>query len=276
MNFGSLLTRSVVAGLSIAIAAVVAFPAGASAIQRVQDGNFESSVCHVGLANCTSPAWTPASEGGYGSGVVIDPLCGDPVFAGASSNCAIGGLSGYTSPYHWARLGSEAFEVAGGDRKPDLSTSISQDVLIPASLLPSQPATLSFELHIINMPYATGSLIVSVGGVPVFSATDATPGYANYALVTVPLDAFAGPGPKTLKFEGTASTDPGSAPDGSFVDSSTFDVDDVSLDAPALRAAPHSPTAAGTGQRAAALAKCRMKHGKKRRKCKRKASRLPV
>jgi len=224
--------------------------------------------------NCTSPAWTPASEGGVGSGIVIGPLCGDPVFANASSNCAIGGLSGYTSPYRWARLGSEAFEAAGGDRKPDLSTSISQDVLIPASLPPSQPATLSFELHIINLPYATGSFTVTVGGVVVFSATDATPGYAGYGLVTVPLDAFAGPGPKTLKFEGTASTDPGSAPDGSFVDSDTFDVDDVSLDAPDLPVAPNPPAAAGTGERAAALAKCRKKHGKKRRKCKRRANRL--
>jgi hypothetical protein len=38
-----------------------------------------------------------------------------------------------------------------------------------------------------------------------------------------------------------------------------------------------APAAAGpTGQRAAALAKCKHKHGKKRRRCKRRANRLPV
>jgi hypothetical protein len=37
-----------------------------------------------------------------------------------------------------------------------------------------------------------------------------------------------------------------------------------------------TPSAGPTGQRAAALAKCNHKHGKKRKRCKRRANRLPV
>ena len=52
--------------------------------------------------------------------------------------------------------------------------------------------------------------------------------------------------------------------------SNSFDIDDVSVTAP--DAVPPGPT----GQRAAALAKCKHKHGKKRKKCKKRASLLPV
>jgi hypothetical protein len=81
----------------------------------------------------------------------------------------------------------------------------------------------------------------------VFSATDATPGYANYTRVTVPVGIAAGPGPRELRFEADAEVDPGPASIGAPVASDTFDVDDVSLDAPEPPVAPvTAPPAAGS------------------------------
>ncbi|MGZ5324732.1 MAG: hypothetical protein ACXWZ3_11930, partial [Solirubrobacterales bacterium] len=59
------------------------------------------------------------------------------------------------------------------------------------------------------------------GGTLVFSATDATPGFAAYAPVTIDLSSHAGTTP-LLRLEGVSSQTPVGALD-------SFDVDDVSL-----------------------------------------------
>ena len=82
----------------------------------------------------------------------------------------------------------------------------------------------------------------------------------SYTQVDVPLDAYVGPGSKTLRFEAAGQYQ---------TISNSFDIDDVSVTAADALTGP-------TGQRAAALAKCKHKHGKKRKKCKNRASLLPV
>lgn len=255
-----------------AVTVLAIFPAAAGAVERVADGDFESTVCNG--TTCTSPAWTPSPPG-----TGIGPLCADPDLASGPPNCAAGNLSGYLSPYHWARLGSETGFVGGGDRPGPFTTSVTQSVLIPAS-----PATLSFNLHIVPRDFATGTFRVTVDGQLVFDTVDSATGYSSYPRLSVPVSFAAGPGPKELRFEGTADVDPSPAPEGSAVASDTFDLDNVSLDAPDPAAAatlqgtsPLVTTAPSvTGQRAAALAKCKKKpKGPKRRKCKRKANRLP-
>jgi hypothetical protein len=66
---------------------------------------------------------------------------------------------------------------------------------------------------------------VTINGTDVFTATDTTPGYTNYATVTVDVSRFAG-GARVLRFEGHTS-DPAVANT-----SRIFDIDDVKLDAP--------------------------------------------
>jgi hypothetical protein len=260
-----------------AVTALVALPAAAQGVERVADGNFESTVCNG--TTCTSPAWTQSVSGDPGK--AIGPLCADPQMAAGPASCAAGGLSGYVSPFHWARLGSSSGYLGGDDRPPTLITSITQSVLIPAS-----PATLSFNAHIVPRNFATGSLRVTIDGQLVFDTVDSASGYDTYPQISVPVGFAAGPGLKELRFEGIADVDPGQAPDNAPVASDTFDVDNVSLDAPdppatVVTPPPTIPTLAAppvvTGQRAAALAKCKKKpKGPKRRACKQKANRLPI
>lgn len=249
-----------------AAAAFLAFAAApAAAVERVADGNFESTTCS---GACTSPAWSTFLEGGAAQ---IGPLCGDPAFAGGAARCALDG-SGYTSKYHWARLGSSTGH-SGEDREPDFTNSISQSVLIPTATFPGSPATLRFNLHIVNALDSTGTFRATVDGLSVFSVTDATSGYNPYHQVTVDVSPFAGPGVKTLGFEATEQYN-GSTTAGTH-DTDTFDVDDVSLDAANLPTAA-APAPGPTGQRAAALAKCKHKHGKAKKRCKKRASPLPL
>jgi hypothetical protein len=248
-------------------AAVLAFPVAACAAERLADGDFEATVCDIRLTGCTSPAWTQSVSGEPPApAYAIGPLCGAPSVFGPME-CFAGTQSGYNHGPHWARLGSSADFIGGDDRPPELTTSITQQVQIPA-----QPATLSFSLHIVNEPAAggtTGVFRAFVNGNVVFSATDQTPGYATYSRVTVPLDGVAHPGSNELRFEGVADVDPGSAPDGFPNDSDTFDLDDVSLDAPD---APPSALQA-TGQSAARNCRKKKKHKRSAtaaKKCKKK------
>jgi hypothetical protein len=239
---------------SVAAVLAIANPP-AQAAQRVADGNFEATTCTT--TTCTSPAWTAVPGG---AGFAIGPLCG---FTAA---CVSQG-SGYTSASHWARLGASG-SYTGPDRAPVVTSSISQPVLIPAA-----PATLSFALRIINDAHSSGGFTASIDGQSVYGASDTTVDHINYELVTVNVNRFAGPGPKTLKFEATGQ--PGGTDGASAYFTDSFDVDDVSLDA-ADPAAGVAGAVAGSGQRAAALAKCKKKHGKKKRKCRRNANLLPV
>jgi hypothetical protein len=257
--------RTTTAGIACALT-LLAIPSAAGAAERVADGSFEASVCD--FTTCTSPAWTQSVSGPPPSPAFVrGPICAGSY--GAPVHCFEGpSTSGYNHGPHWAPLGSSAGFTAGDDRPPELTTSVSQQVQIPAL-----PATISFSLHIVNAPYATGTFRAVVNGAPVFSATDATPGFAGYERVTVPLDGLAQPGTIDLSFEGVADVEPGDATPGEAY-SDSFDLDDVSLDAPDV---PGLGPAGPTGQRAAALAKCKKKHSKKaRRKCRRKASQLPV
>jgi hypothetical protein len=268
-------------GTSVGVMAALLIAAPqAIATERVADGNFESTTCDG--SSCTSPGWTAAVSGQPPSpALAIGPLCA-PFFAwGGPPECADGGHSGYLSPVHWARLGSSSRFVGGDDRPPTLTTSIAQSVEIPAA-----PATLSFNLHIVPQGFATGTFRVTVDGQLVFDTVDGATGYDSYPLLSVPVDFAAGPGPHELRFEGNADVDPGPAPDGTAVASDTFDLDNVSLDAPDPPASEPAPgsgpgpgplASASTGQRAAGLKKCKKKHSQTaRKKCRRRANRLPL
>lgn len=237
------------------------------AAERVAGGDFESTVCNG--SSCTSPDWTTSVSGQPPSPATVrGPLCGDPSFVSGPPDCIAGLGSGYTSQFHWASLGSETGFAGGDDRPPDLTTSIAQNVLVPAS-----PATLSFNLHIIREPHATGTFRVTLGGQEIYSATDATTGFDNYAQVTVPVGFAAGPGSRELRFAGEAEVDPGSTGD-CCVSSDTFEIDDVSLNAgdPPAGVAP-TPAPSPAGNQSAKAKRCkRKKHARaaKKKKCHRK------
>jgi Ca2+-binding RTX toxin-like protein len=115
------------------------------------------------------------------------------------------------------------------------SSAVSQSVEIPAA-----PATLRFVLRIAISPSTTGSITASIDGATVFTAADTAVGYATYQPVSVDVSGFAG-GSHVLRFSG-ATAYSGSASGAS----DSFEVDDVSLDAPAAVTPPTPPPAPAT------------------------------
>lgn len=231
----------------------LAVPASAAtATERVSDGGFDQTPCSA--AGCVSASWTQGGTTDGSSAVLVGPIC-----SSAGYGCTVGG-SGYHSASHWARVG----EVSETGMNPaQFDTWIQQDIQVPASFPPSPLASLHFFMRILPGPGSSSAkLTVSLGGQTVLSVGQNDPRFTgSYAPVDVPLDAFVGPGSRPLRFEA----------EGIYQSISTsFDVDDVSVTAP--DAAPAGPT----GQRAAALAKCKHKHAKKRKKCKQRASLMPV
>jgi hypothetical protein len=238
-------------------------PPGAGASERVQDGNFEAATCDA--SDCTSPFW---SESAFGS--VATPL-GLPICHAGTGSCgdAQGGIVGYHGPTTWVQMGGPAISNAL-DFNATNTFSVQQTVQIPAP-----PATLRFYLLIRpgpDAPPSPGDLFVQVDGTPVFQASYTTAGYGTYAPVSVDVGGFAG-GSRILRFEATVKNVYTSSRK-----TTSFNVDDVSLDAAdAPAASPTAPAASPTGQRAAALKKCKKKKLQKaRKKCKRKANLLPV
>jgi Putative metal-binding motif len=162
----------------------------------VTDGGFDAATCNA--SDCTSTAWSETTAGT----APIGPIC-----RAGTGNCADGSGTGYSTGPGWARLGAGL----------GATTSVSQRVQIPAA-----PAKLVFFLHITAQPNGTDALSVTIDGTQVFSATDATPGYAFYTRVEVDVSRFAG-GARTLRFQGTNNA--------AATPSDSFDVDEVSLDA---------------------------------------------
>ncbi len=153
--------------------------------------------------------------------------------------------------------------------------SITQSVLVPEA-----PASLTFNLRFVDSmdPTIVSSLDVSLDGTLL---TSQSPAPGAFQLVTVPIPAglIGGASPRLLEFEGFCNSSSSST---SSCDS--IDLDDVSL----LTGTPVAPgggtgvapvgtsVPVETGQRAAALAKCKKKKSKTARKrCKKKANRLP-
>ncbi|MGZ5387651.1 MAG: hypothetical protein ACXWGS_09550 [Solirubrobacterales bacterium] len=188
--------------------AICLVPSAAAAAERVQDGGFEASVCDA--TQCTDPAWTEAVTTAFANGT--GPICRSGTGSG-NTDCNGGGAAAFSGST-WARLGAgyKASAMFGGG----VIASLEQTVSIPTA-----PATLRFRLRIIDAPVAIGQFKVEVGGTLVFSATDATPGFAAYAPVTIDLSSRAGTAP-LLRLEGVSSQMPVGALD-------SFEVDDVSL-----------------------------------------------
>ncbi len=183
-------------------------PGAAGAAEHVQDGGFEASICDA--TECTSPSWADSSTSAFAFGT--GPICRSGVGSG-NTDCNGGGsvpFSGST----WTRLG--AGHKADATFDGGIISSLEQAVSIPTA-----PATLSLRLRIIDAAVATGEFRVDVGGVRVFTAADATPGFATYAPVTIDLSSHAGTAPM-LRLEAFSSRLPVGPLD-------SFDVDDVSL-----------------------------------------------
>jgi Ca2+-binding RTX toxin-like protein len=213
----------------LGVTAVCLVPSAAVAAERVQDGGFEASTCDA--SECTNPAWPDSVTSAFATST--GPICRSGTGSG-NTDCNGGGsvpFSGST----WVRLGAgyKANAMFGGGIISWLEQTVS---------IPTAPATLSFRLRIIDAVGPTGEFKVEVGGTQVFSATDATPGFAAYTPVTIDLSSLAGSAP-LLKLEGISSQDAVGALD-------SFDVDDVSLTTvdPANPApcAGRTPTALGT------------------------------
>jgi hypothetical protein len=170
--------------------APVASVADASALAcsaAVQDGGFEAG---------TVPTFWTQSSTNFGTPVCSIALCGD----GA-------GTAAPRTGTFWTWL--------GGAELPR-SASVQQTVTLPPGI-----ARLRFYLWIGSRSgNGTDVMRVRLDGVPIFTATEATPGYESYTLVDLDVSSFATGGGHTLRFE-SSTTGP---------EISSFHVDDVSLD----------------------------------------------
>lgn len=193
---------------ALGVTAICLVPGAAGATERVQDGGFEASTCDA--MDCTDPVWADGGSAAFATST--GPIC--RAGTGSGNTACDGGGSAPFSGSTWARLGAGYKASAMFDG--GVVNWLEQTVPIPTA-----PATLRFRLRIINAAVATGQLKVEVGGTLVFSATDATPGFAAYAPVTIDLSSHAGTAP-LLKLEGFSSQIPVGPLD-------SFDVDDVSL-----------------------------------------------
>jgi hypothetical protein len=203
--------------IALAVAAACVAPSAQAAIERVNDGGFEAATCDA--SDCTDPAWAQGTTAGFATST--GPICRPGT--GMGDNACTGQGSIPFSGATWARLGA-GYKVTsmfdGG-----VIQWLDQTVQIPAG----HSATLSFRLRIINASGPTGEFRVGAGEAskvqngeaPVFTATDARPGFASYAPVTIDLSSLAGTAP-LLRFEGISSGIPVGALD-------SFDVDDISL-----------------------------------------------
>jgi hypothetical protein len=212
----------------IGVIAMCVVPSFSVAAEGVQDGGFEASTCDA--SECTNPAWPDSVTSAFATST--GPICRSGTGSG-NTDCNGGGSAPFSGST-WARLGAgyKATAMFGGGIISWLEQTVS---------IPTAPATLSFRLRIIDEVGPTGEFKVEVGGTQVFAATDATPGFAAYAPVTIDLSSLAGTA-ALLKLEGVSSQMPVGPLD-------SFDVDAVSLttvDPAAAPCAGRTPTAVGT------------------------------
>lgn len=156
--------------------------------ERLLDGGFE-----LGTG---SPYWQQASTN-FGTPLCTFGNCGDG-----------GGTAGPRSGSWWSWFGGiDVFEQA----------AVSQVFTRPTA----GTARLRFHLWIgVRSGNGTDAVRALVDGQPVFSVTEATPGYAGYTPVDVDISAFAAPGNHTVRFEST-TFGPGVT---------NFNVDDASIE----------------------------------------------
>jgi Ca2+-binding RTX toxin-like protein len=211
----------------LGVTAMCLVPSAALGAEWVKDGGFEASTCDA--TECTSPAWSDNVTTAFTN--ATGPICRSGTGAG-NTDCNGGGSAPFGGST-WARLG--AGYTTQADSGSGVTSGLEQTVSIPTT-----PVTLSFRLRIIDAVGPTGQFEVVVGGSQVFSATDATPGFAAYAPVTIDVSSHAGTAP-LLRLQGTSSQMPIGPLD-------SFDVDDVSLTTvdPVPPCAGRAPTAVGT------------------------------
>lgn len=248
--------RTLAASTCAAAAIALGAAAPTSAAEHVVNGNFDADVCDN--MSCFGGGWggTTASAG---PGInATGPRCGP-----LKSHCADDG-SGYSTAVNWGRLGA----ASGATGISWVQSILFQSVSIPAG----GTSTLRFVIHMSPIVLLDRHMTVKLDGTTVFYLDDSSEAaYATYKPVVIDVTAFGG-ATRSLEFIGKSTVSTGSAPG--------FDIDDISLqDTPAASApvANATPTITPTtGQRAAALAKCKKKKGKARRKCKQKANALPL
>ena len=155
--------------------------------EAVQDGGFEAG---------TVPTFWTQSSTNFGTPVCSVALCG----TGA-------GTAGARTGSWWAWFGGA--EIVR-------NAAASQSMTLPPGI-----ARLRFYLWIgARSGNGTDAFRVLLDGTPVFTATEATPGYGSYTLVDLDVSAFATGGSHLLRFESSTSGP----------EITSFNVDDVSLD----------------------------------------------
>ena len=194
---------------ALGVSALCLVPSAAAAAERVQDGGFEASTCDA--TQCADPAWMEATTAGFANST--GPICRSGTGSG-NADCNGGGSAPFSGST-WARLGA-GYKAAEPMSSGGVISSLEQTVSIPTA-----PATLGFRLRIIDAAGPIGGFTVEVGDTQVFTATDASPGFAAYAPVSIDLSSFAGTTPE-LKFEAFSSHNQIGALD-------SFDVDAISL-----------------------------------------------
>ena len=174
------------AAAPVPIASDIEASATLACSEAVQDGGFE--------AGQVPTFWTQSSTQ-FGTPICSVALCGD----------GLGTAAARTGTY-WTWLGG-----AKGVR----DASVQQSVTLPPGI-----ARLRFYLWIgARSGNGTDVMRVRLDGTPIFTATDATPGYDAYTLVDLDVSTFATGGSHLLRFESTTS------------EVTSFNVDDVSLTA---------------------------------------------
>jgi hypothetical protein len=212
-------TRTAVSGRGLALAIALttialALPAAnAGAVERVSDGGFDATTCT--LTDCTSPFWSEQSADS-----TIGPLCR----TGVDSCGAWGGtpdLVGYNSPLGWVQL--------GGENKPQnaiMNSSVAQTVDVPAA-----PARLRFLLLIKDANLSVSSFAVFVDGLHILTLQAS--GDTAYTPIVIDISPVAG-GPRTFKFTAASGQLAAGASD-------SYNIDDVSVDAPDKPVVPPTP-----------------------------------
>jgi len=181
-------------GVALAVVfAAAAFPAGAGAVERVNDGSFEArTVCGT---ECTNDAWART---------------GERVFFCEPGKCSGGPASGT----HWVQFGGGTAYYEEFTQPFFLRGQLTQRVDFPAG-----PASLRYAYRVVNSA-GFGELVVRLDGAQIFAIKEATPG-EQFVKGSRDVSSYAGPGKHDLRFEFVCS---GTC--------TLIYLDDVSLDAP--------------------------------------------
>jgi hypothetical protein len=144
----------------------------------------------------------------------------------------------------------------------------------------SPPAafTSTFQTFPARIPVQAGELIANYNKVCAFASTDANDVYSSFTGPEPAVGAnqiFGGPQPN-FRIDLSAQLEPDADHDGYGDETQDQCPSDANTQGPCPLTPASSPSAAATGERGAALKKCKKKHGRARHRCIKRADTLPA